>query len=72
MGAEWTESNSVEKDLGILTDKKLNVSCQHMVAAQKVNHILSCIISNVARRLEMVLLQFSTLMRLQLKYCVQL
>jgi len=57
----------------VLVDKKLNMTQQCVLAAQKPNHSLGCIKSSVASRLrEGILPLYSTLVRAYLESCVQL
>lgn len=45
LGGELIKTSPGEKELGLLVDRKLNVS---WLATQKANHILACITSSVA------------------------
>lgn len=42
MGREWIESSPVDKVLGVLVDKKLNMTHQHVPAALKAKGALGC------------------------------
>ncbi|PKU43812.1 hypothetical protein llap_5878 [Limosa lapponica baueri] len=72
LGGEWIENSPEEKDLGMF-DRKLNMTLQCTLTAQKANYILGCNKRIVASRSRAVILPlYSTLVRPLLEYCIQL
>jgi len=73
LGREWIESSPAEKYLGVLVDKKLNMTWQHVLVAQKGKRILGWIKRSVASMLrEVILTLCSALVRPHLESCIQL
>ncbi|KAJ7396424.1 hypothetical protein BTVI_145407 [Pitangus sulphuratus] len=72
LGTDLLERSSVEKDLGVLVDKKLSMSQLCALVRKKANGILGYIRKSIARRSrEVILPLYSALMRSHLQYCVQ-
>ena len=58
--------------MGVSVDERISMSKQCVLAAQKANRILGCIMRSVSSRLrEVILPLYSALMRHYLGYCVQ-
>ncbi|KAJ7414829.1 rna-directed dna polymerase from mobile element jockey-like [Willisornis vidua] len=69
LGRESIDSSSEEKALEMLADKKLDMTQQYALAAQKAKHILHCITRRMASRSrEAILPLYSPLMELHLEY----
>jgi len=72
LGREWIDSSPEKKELGVLVDKKLYVTQQCTLAAQKAKHILGYIKSSVASSSrEGILPLCFALERLHLDSCIQ-
>ncbi|GAB0193218.1 cAMP-dependent protein kinase inhibitor alpha [Grus japonensis] len=73
LSREWIESSPEERELAMLVGKKLNMSQQWALAAQKANRVLGCIKRSVDCRSRGAIVPFcSTLMKPHLEYCIQL
>ncbi|KAJ7396393.1 rna-directed dna polymerase from mobile element jockey-like [Pitangus sulphuratus] len=63
LSGEWIYCSPGKKDLGVLVEKRLNISRQYVLAAQKANCIPGCIRSVASRSREVILPIYSALVR---------
>ncbi|PKU34839.1 hypothetical protein llap_14859 [Limosa lapponica baueri] len=72
LGSSRLGSSSVERNLGVLVDNKLNLSEQCAAVAKKSNRMLGCINKGITSRdKEVISPLYSALVRPHLEYCVQ-